>query len=459
MSPPPIISLFSERPELNQRSPSFVVSILAHGAALGLVSFGFLSTPQIKSPTVFELYTVRRLDLHTMQSLMRQAVRSQIEYPRPRPVERKLSAAARQAMRQIASAAPGRQTLIQPDLLKPLPLPQQISLPTVVIWNGEAIPVKTILAPLPKKPAVADVKPSVQRPNQEQRLADLSLAASDLAAQDQPLLPGTTSPVVVNGPQPTPPAPVTTAEGSAEPTPIAVMSLSDLNMANGDVTLPPANQSASLNPSGELAVGRTKGSAGPGQGQTVDDAGQSRTGNAAGAPDPNAAPRTFAPGALAGNPLSTAHITLPKNGQFGAVVVGASMDEEYPEIAHLWDGRLGYTVYLHVGLEKSWILQYSLPPDAEAAKAGEVARIEPPWPYNIVRPNLAAGAIDADALMIHGFVNQDGRFESLSIAFPPQFPEARFVLNSLAQWQFRPARQNGKNVRVEVLLVIPDEQQ
>jgi hypothetical protein len=30
-------------------------------------------------------------------------------------------------------------------------------------------------------------------------------------------------------------------------------------------------------------------------------------------------------------------------------------------------------------------------------------------------------------------------------------------LQSLSQWQFRPAAQNGKPIRTEVLLVIPDE--
>jgi hypothetical protein len=73
-----------------------------------------------------------------------------------------------------------------------------------------------------------------------------------------------------------------------------------------------------------------------------------------------------------------------------------------------------------------------------------------------VRPNIAPGSIDADALMVHGFVNQAGRFEALAVAFPPQFAQAQFVLNSLAQWQFRPATQNGQDVKVEVLLIIPE---
>jgi hypothetical protein len=128
------------------------------------------------------------------------------------------------------------------------------------------------------------------------------------------------------------------------------------------------------------------------------------------------------------------------------------MEDKYPETAEQWSGRMAYTVYLPVGLAKSWILQYSLPRGGEASSA----HIDAPWPYNIVRPNIAPGSIDADALMIHGFVNQDGHFEGLAIAFPPDFAQAQFVLSSLAQWQFRAATQNGQNVKVEVLLIIPE---
>jgi hypothetical protein len=67
--------------------------------------------------------------------------------------------------------------------------------------------------------------------------------------------------------------------------------------------------------------------------------------------------------------------------------------------------------------------------------------------------------MDADALMIHGFVNQAGRFENLSILFPPEFAEAQLMLDSLRQWEFRPAGQNGQSVRVEILLIIPEEPQ
>ena len=88
-----------------------------------------------------------------------------------------------------------------------------------------------------------------------------------------------------------------------------------------------------------------------------------------------------------------------------------------------------------------------------------MSRLEAPWPYNIVRPNIAPDSLNADALLVHGFVNEAGKFESLGVVFPPDFQQAQFVLDALNQWQFRPAAQNGKTQRVEVLLIIPEERE
>jgi hypothetical protein len=104
-------------------------------------------------------------------------------------------------------------------------------------------------------------------------------------------------------------------------------------------------------------------------------------------------------------------------------------------------------------------MQYSLPRASLAALAGNVTRLDAPWPYNIVRPNISADAFNSDAILVHGFVNTDGKFESLSLAFPPDFSQAQFVLGALSQWQFRPAAQNGKAERVEVLVIIPEEEE
>ena len=468
-----MITLFSERPEPGRHPFYFLISVLVHSATLGLVYLGLASKPIIKSPALAQRYDVRHIDLHTLEPQLQRAVNSGIEQLRQRALQHKLppggSATAQpHVMRQVVLAPQGPQTLLQPDIPKPVVLTQEIPVPTVVIWDGKKSSAKKLVPPLPEKPAIADVQPSTQLPNEEQRLDSIALASTDLTTALQPFFPSTTSPVVVRGPEPSPPTPITTAEGSAQPTPASVMSLSDLDMKSGDVTLPPVNESASSNAPGALAAGQTQDSALAGKINSAGKPGEIGAGQGssdAGNPPDSAAATQGAEGAsgLTGsghdNQLSAAHISLPKDGQFGAVVVGSSLDEKYPETAPVWSGRLSYTVYLHVGLAKSWILQYSLSRADNAAAAGNITHIEAPWPYNIVRPNIPPGAIDSDALMVHGFVNQAGRFEALAVLFPPQFAEAQFVLDELAKWQFRPATQNGQNVVVEVLLIIPDEPQ
>ncbi len=468
-----MITLFSDRPEPARNPYNFLFSILAHGATVGLIFWGVASKPVVKSPSLAQHYEVRHIDLHTLEPKLQRDVNSGIEKLRQHAVQHQLppresSTARPPVMRQVALAPRGPQTLLQPDIPKPVVLAQEIPVPTVVIWNGKKSASKDLAPPLPEKPAVADVQPSTQLPNDEPNLDNIALASTDLSTALQPFVSSTTTPVVVHGPEPAPPTPVTTAEGSAQPTTASVMSLSDLGMKAGDLTLPPVNESASSYAPGALSAGQPQDSALAGQANPAakpGDMGAVQGPREAGTPQDSALTTQGAEGASGltgsghGNQLSTTQISLPKDGQFGAVVVGSSLDEKYPETAHIWGDRLSYTVFLHVGLSKSWILQYSLSRTDSAAAAGNIAHIEAPWPYNIVRPNISPGAIDADALMVHGNINQDGRFETLAVLFPPQFTETQFVLDSLAKWQFRPATQNGQDVAVEVLLIIPDEQE
>ena len=458
------ITLFSDRPEVSQQPTSFAVSILAHGAVLGLLYYGIISAPVIKDPMLSERYDLRHLDLHPTEPHPQRSAAGSIRYPGPQAkVQAPPAGASPQPdnARRMPQLTPGPQTVVQPNLPTHLKLAQKIPIPKVVIWTPEKKLAKTIVPPQPQPPTAADVRPSLEPPNEEIDLSDLGAAARTLTAPTLPVLPGTTSPLVVKGPELTQLAPVTTSVSPGQPTPAAVISMSDLHMPEGTVTLPPVN---------ETEAGQKGGSSLDGNGQTDGNAGGGGTAQAAGSPtgkpadpDPNGEKNGSNSGSsgasAAGNQPFADHISLPKDGQFGVVVVGSSLEEKYPETAQLWSDRLAYTVYLHVGTARSWILQYSLPRSAEAAAAGDITRIEAPWPYNIVRPNIPAGEINADALMVHGFVNEAGRFEALTIAFPPDFSQAQFVLGALAQWQFRPAVQSGKAARVEVLLIIPEVQQ
>lgn len=458
------ISLFSERPELTQRPSSFAVSIVAHAAACSLLSFGIIYTPEFNDRIVPKKYSVRHLDLHDPKAPAPHPGSSGIAYPGPQAAVHKPAAGPKPAahpavLRRTADADKGPQTLVQPDLSEPVKLAEVAPVPAVTIWTPTKEVVKKVVAPLPEKATAAEVKPSVNTPNEEMNLADLGVSSSDKPTMTNPVFPTTTSPLVVHGPKLVQLAPVTTTQTKAQPTPTAVMSISDLRMPDGTATLPPVNETVVQNElgtllSGEASAGKNQGKpGGKGMNEGAGNSGEPNgtAGSLSGSGTGNAS------GSGADDALSTQQFTLPKNGQFGAVVVGASLEDEFPQMSGIWNERVAYTVYLHVGLAKSWILQYSLPRAAEAPEGGNITRLEAPWPYNIVRPNLNADSINADAVLVHGFVNRAGKFESLGIAFPPDLQQGQFVLDALNQWQFRPAARNGQTEKVEVLLIIPEE--
>jgi hypothetical protein len=458
------ITLFSERPEVSQRPTSFLVSLVAHAVAIPLLSFGIIYTPEMNDRIVPKRYSVRHLDLHTPQLQAKKSAGMGMAYPGPvskdhKPAPGKKAAAEEAVLRQTANADLGPQTLVQPDISEPVKLKLETPVPTVVIWSPKTEQVKKIVAPLPQPATAADVKPSMNAPNQEIDLSDLGISSTDHPTDRLPVFPATTSPILVHGPKMVQMAPVTTSVSKEQPTPTAVMSLSDLRMPDGTVTLPPVNLTTDQSESGALKPGEAaRGNRANQLGGTGNEPAAGNSGEPVAVVGDHSGTRP-GPGTGSGTGLglTTDQIALPKDGQFGAVIVGASLEEKYPEMSGVWNDRVAYTVYLHVGLEKSWILQYSLPRASAAADAGNVTRLEAPWPFNIVRPNLSPDAINSDAVLVHGFVNQQGRFESLAIAFPPEFPLAQFVLDSLNQWQFRPAARNGQTERVEVLLIIPEE--
>ena len=506
------ITLFTQRADLGPQPASFAVSALVHGLAIAIAWFAIAYKPPF-ARVVTDRYTVRKLDLHEpdMERLMASA---RVPYPSshsssrpPAPSSPGSSRPSPAALPQTAQAKPGPQTLIQPDLPKPITLTMEVPLPQVVIWSPSKVQVKVVTPPLPQKPTSAVVKPSVVMPNQELNLANVNIASTFHPSPKNIVQPSTTSPVTTHVPLQVQMPPVTSSTSSLQPTPVAILSLSDLRAKDMTVDLPPVNETKASNTQGLGASGQTQKSTsaqgnadaktagtgagqgpetktnnpGAGQGQVAkvtnpgagagqgNDAKSNNSGPGASNGKPGAAqsgtaqsgsaPSGAAPNSGSGDEVMAGAtlVTVPRDGRFGSVVVGNSLEDRYPEIADVWSGRLTYTAYLHVGLTKSWILQYSLPRSADAASAGTVARLDAPWPYSIVRPNLDPGSIDADALMIHGFVNQTGRFETLTVVFPDDFPKAQFVLAALQKWQFRPASQDGQPAKVEVLLIIPDQ--
>jgi hypothetical protein len=387
------------------------------------------------------------------------------------------------------------QTLIEPDVDPEKMLPKETPLPALLLWSGHRPKIQVLTPPRPQPPSITLDKPKLNFPNKEAQIADLNLSSTPFQSKLPMPMASKSSPVILKRELEVQRMPETGSVSTIEPTPAAVLSASDLHMNQGTVTMPAANQSAEGNEQGGLGTGKTpnslqhgsgdsgstgaekgagKGqnatggkSAGPGTGGSQKGPGNGAAGN--GEQAGNGTGHGPAHNAGSGSGPSTAHgsgegeggsvtrINLPKNGQFNVVVVGSSLDEQYPETSEVWKGRLAYSVYLHVGLEKSWILQYSLPRAADSASAGS-ARLEAPWPFYIVRPNMNPDDAASDSVMVHGFVDEAGHFEKLSVVFPTDIGYAReqLVLGALQQWQFRAGTENGQVAKLEVLLIIPE---
>lgn len=460
-------SLFSEPTRLGQGPSSFLVSIVVHGAALGLLSWGVLYAPQVSNPALNRRYNVRQIALRQRETPLDATGKSGSRSPNSQrntypPSFDRWRTAAYSAQMQMAQLVPGHQTLMQPDFPANLSLPEEVPVPAVMIWTPKKNPTRTIIPPMPEKPTASDVKTSPDAPNEALNLGEQSIAASDSSEKLPMPSPSTTSPVTAQGPELMQLPPASTSDTSAQPTPTAVLSLSDLRMRDGTVTLPPVNETLPvarlLKPDEDSATIVQTPNVGTSSKQDASNRTERPgTADSAVAKKEAAAESEQQDGADTGNKSSTSRITLPKNGQYEVVVVGDSLEDEYPEIFHLWAGRMAYTVYLPVGLTKNWILQYSLPrSEAPTPEAGD-AGLQAPWPYEIVRPRLAPSDFISDAIVVHGFVNGTGHFESLALVYPVQYQYAGFVLNALQRWLFRPATLNGRATAVEVVLVIPQD--
>jgi len=496
------ISLFTVQPEPSRGPSALVASAVLHASAIALVLSAFVYAPQFRLNTP-NVYMMQHVDLNMPYPPIQKTGGSGSMYPKASS-----SGAESSAHEKLAAPASSRvhfmhrklapQTLIDPDVDPNKMLPKETPLPAMLLWSGHRPKVQVLTPPRPKPPSITLDKPKLNFPNKETQIADLNISSTRFQSKLPMPMPSNTSPVVLKRDLDVQRIPETGSVSSIDATPAAILSASDLQMNQGTVTMPGANQSAEGTEQGGLGTGKVanslqhgsgdsgstgsdKGSgkgqnasggqsAGPGSGGSQKGPGNGAAGNgtqagtAGGKGTGHNAGSGSGPsngqGSGDGDNGSVTRISVPKNGTFGVVVVGSSLDEQYPETSEVWKGRLAYSVYLHVGLEKSWILQYSLPRAADSANAGS-ARLEAPWPYYIVRPNLNPDDASSDSVMVHGFVDESGHFEKLSVVFPTDmgFAREQLVLGALQQWHFRAGTRDGQVAKLEVLLIIPEVSQ
>ena len=471
-----IIVLFGDPPPMRRGPSGFLISFFLHVCVCGLLLLALNQPHTADSKSLTQRYAVRIMELRKPEPKIHPPVQRAIsrpdQLPETHPIapggSRETAAAPRIPLNFIAQKE-AVQTLVQPEAPTDPTIPQT-PLPQIFVWSARDIAVKKIVQPTPQTTAAIDVRPSPEPPNQEVRIADLKISSTAYDTNAPLPAPSKTSPVAVPATQQTQKMAETASKDAGKATPAGIISASNIQLQEGTAALPMINEVAPAPLPGLLTAGQPKNLSQTGQGKTDGKdkgagSGQTagnQTGNAAvgggsgGQGGANGLPGGEASVTTGADQPTVVHITLPKDGKFGVVVVGSSLAEDYPETVHLWSGRLAYTVYLRVGVAKNWILQYSLPRTQEIASAGSASRPDAPWPYDITRPSIDEDS-NTDAIMVHGFVNTSGRFEQLAVVFPTALTEAKFLLHALQQWQFRPSMQGGQPAAVEVLLIIPAE--
>ena len=486
-------TLFEETSTATQGVSGSLISVGFHISTLAVIVFGLRHTPRIADAPPARHPTVRMMNLRQAVAEAHTAVGADDYKPN--------SSADHSATPDSTPAPPppvlfvprihGTQTLIQPDAPPDVILPPSTPVPFVMVWAAQVTPVKPTVSTTPQQVLVANNHPTQDVPNKEVAPAEIKIAATPFHTEAPLPAPATTSPIAVAKVETPPPAPLTVSNAIGQPLPARVMSISDLELKDGTVAIPLANSAMRTPPTDSTSLLREKSSTFPtseatGKASAPKPTQANGTSSAAadkadqpaksesvaksvnaekGAPGPKPQPGTGSsnttpspgPAVSRVDERSITRVHHPKDGQFGVVVVGSALSEEYPEAKELWGGRLVYTVYLHVGTGKNWILQYSLPRSVDAASSGTSVRPEPPWPYELARPAPKEDDLDSDTLMIHGFVTLEVRLEKTAVVFPSGFPNSKLLLDVLDLWQFRPAHQNGQPTVVEVLLIIPAE--
>jgi hypothetical protein len=379
------------------------------------------------------------------------------------------------------------QTLVQMDIPPDVKLKQEVPLPTVLLWNQVQLPAyrKRFIAPparkaLPKMVQSLPSAPTLEPPNSESMPAELNVAS--VIPIEKPHLiqpPSVSSPVARTGVQPATEIPQIGATTSTQASAANLISL-PMNPSHGSrlLVLPPANQVAAsetgeagsplTSGNGAGGLGKETGSRGTGGTAATSEAGNRGGAGAANGNDMERAANggskevgTWAASGSSGEIASGVasglkRIDLPKEGKFSVVVMGSAAAEVYPESVGALSGKVVYTVYLKVGLRKSWILQYCLAKDGFQIAGRAATPIEAPWPFLIMRPDQW-NAVDADYIIVHGRLTAGGKFDQLAMVFPERWQGKKLLLSALELWAFRPAKRDGVAVPVEVLLIIPRE--
>lgn len=434
-----MITLFSiDAPQPTKRPSAFAVSLLLHCVVLVVVVVGFNYSQAGLAKRPVARYPVQFIRLHLFDPVVPNRISD-----RSRD-----SVSERRSFRvpQPPRVRTARQTLIRMDVPPDVLLKQELPIPPALLWTSPLASAARFISPpkeIPEPVQNLTRAPRLDLPNREIKLADLQIAEAALTSTPALAVPTSVAlPVQISASEQGKQIPQTTSPEAEQASAASIISIPDIPLrALSLIAIPPANQIAVQD-------------AGAGFQRAQDT--PSRPGSPSEGPIHSGDPGSNSDAAVQNDETpGMTRITLPKDGKFGVVVMGSSASELYPDSAGVLSGSIVYTVYLHLGLQKNWILQYCLPKGSEPdGTAPGNAAIDAPWPWLILRPDQLS-ALDFDYIIVRGNISPRGRFEQAALVYPNELPEQERLLGAIRHWGFRPAMRGSQAIAVEALLIIP----
>jgi hypothetical protein len=409
-----------------------------------------------------------------------------------------------------------------PIILQPEPLPQTTrpptALPPLAFWARQA---PDLPKPRPREvavpgrteapsPAPKPVGPPVLAvPNREAAVADVNIAMPPTPAQAPPALPvPNTATVPVRLPGVTEPR--TASFESLPGDPVNIIALATERSPARNVEIPRGLQNIPASAAGDGATPRTDNDRSPGP--AVDGSPQSAAQPAgasvppkttstqpAGASVPPQTTSTRSSGASVPPQTASTHpsgvsvppqtastqpsgvsippqtvstppheastpgvirIQHPANGSFDVVIMQSAVRDDLPDLAGMLTGNPVYTVYLNVGDQKDWLLEYCVPARENKQASpyeitvGDEGSVTPPYPISTLIPDSIRSQQTAKPIVLRGLLTAAGNLQVAKASDTGNSLIGQLVA-LVRQWQFRPALRNSKAIEVEVLLVIP----